>query len=310
MTDMQGSMQNETGWKIPLVLALIVHVTALSLAMLSPAFLGRNPAILEIQTVELFNVLESLPKSVQHLAPAVPKIEPASPPAAPPVKAKPVAPPAKPVHEATAKMAPAKASPSLPKEIISYNPVKQKEAALKKIEERVQDRFRNEQLLKSRLEQLNAQNNQQAAQEKAREAAQNAINKLKDLYRQNNPVKSGMEAKPLPGQSENSVGSTVNKKLDDQQVTYWTSVLMHIQNFWTLPDLQHWDKDLEAVYVIQVRRNGGINKKYFERKSESLYFNAFVEKAVKDADPLPAFPLSFKDNEMEIGLIFHPAGLL
>ena len=307
-------MTYQAGWKIPFLLALSVHAAALLLAMLSPAFLVRKATFPEIQTVELINFFESTPKTaptMQQLPTKIKEDKQETPVARPP-KHVPSSPP-------TRAQSPKKlgnkqlTAPVKGKEAISFNPVKQREAALKKIAERVEERIRNDQLLKAKLEQFNAINNQQIAEEKAREAVKNAVIKLKDLYRQShNTTSIGSESSKASEQTTPSTTPDIQatKKLDDQQISYWSTVLMRIQNFWTLPDLQNWDKNLEAVYVIQVRRDGVITKKYFERKSESFYFNTFVEKAVKDADPLPAFPAGFKDKEMEIGLIFHPAGLL
>lgn len=315
---MKRPLTHQTGWMIPFFLALCVHAVALAFAMFSPSFLTRKAIFPEIQTVELINFIDLSTKSIptatpQHASKTENVIK-----KAPAVVPKTTAPPVPKVQMHPLKKIESKPQQQQPvktKDIISFNPVKQRQAALERIAARVEERIKNEKLLKLKLEQLTAINNQQLAEEKAREATKNAVTKLKDFYRQHNNTQglSNKDARQITGQSDlpATSGTSTDKKIDDQQMTYWTSVLVHIQNFWILPDLQKkWDKNLEAVYVIKVRRDGIILKKYFERKSENFYFNTFVEKTVKDADPLPAFPAGFKDNEMEIGLIFHPAGLL
>ena len=91
---------------------------------------------------------------------------------------------------------------------------------------------------------------------------------------------------------------------------YLATVYQKIHEHWVLPDLQNWDNSLEAVLVIVIQRDGTVAKSYFERKSDNIYFNQFVLKAVKDAAPLPPFPDQLQENTFEIGLRFKPGELL
>ena len=90
---------------------------------------------------------------------------------------------------------------------------------------------------------------------------------------------------------------------------YYIAVSQHIHRYWILPELQDWPRNLTAVYVVHVRRDGIVGRHYFETKSKDYYFNQFVEKTMKEAMPLPPFPEGLKDEELEIGLVFHPSGL-
>ena len=90
---------------------------------------------------------------------------------------------------------------------------------------------------------------------------------------------------------------------------YLATVYQTIHDHWVLPDLQNWDNSLEAVLVINIRKDGVITDSFFERKSANIYFNQFVLKAVKDSSPLPPFPAQLTENNFEIGLRFKPGEL-
>ena len=65
---------------------------------------------------------------------------------------------------------------------------------------------------------------------------------------------------------------------------YLSTVYQKIHDSWILPDLQNWDNSLEAVLVITIRRDGTVTDSFFEHKSENIYFNQFVLKAVKEIE--------------------------
>ena len=90
---------------------------------------------------------------------------------------------------------------------------------------------------------------------------------------------------------------------------YFSAVYQKIHDNWVLPDLQNWDNSLEAILVIVIRKDGTITDSYFERKSDNIYFNQFVLKAIKDSTPLPPFPEQLDENTLEIGLRFKPGEL-
>jgi len=90
---------------------------------------------------------------------------------------------------------------------------------------------------------------------------------------------------------------------------YFSAVYQRIHDNWILPDLQNWDNSLEAVLVVTIRKDGVIADSFFERKSNNIYFNQFVLKAVKDSSPLPPFPEQLEENTLEIGLRFKPGEL-
>lgn len=82
-----------------------------------------------------------------------------------------------------------------------------------------------------------------------------------------------------------------------------------MHDHWVLPDLQNWDNALEAVLIIIIRKDGFVTDSFFERKSDNIYFNQFVLKALREASPLPPFPDQLDKNTLEIGLRFKPGEL-
>lgn len=87
---------------------------------------------------------------------------------------------------------------------------------------------------------------------------------------------------------------------------YLISLHRHVQNHWTLPDLATWDPNLVATVVITIRRDGSIRKSTLENRTENVFFNQFVQTAIRKATPMPPFPEALPQSEMEIGLRFRP----
>ena len=68
-------------------------------------------------------------------------------------------------------------------------------------------------------------------------------------------------------------------------------------------------KGLPQFTLITIRKDGIITNSFFEKKSDNIYFNQFVLKAIKEASPLPPFPDRLDKNMLEIGLRFKPGEL-
>ena len=90
---------------------------------------------------------------------------------------------------------------------------------------------------------------------------------------------------------------------------YLSAVYQKIHDHWILPDLQNWDNALEAILVIVIRRNGVVTDSSFEKKSDNIYFNQFVLKALKESSPMPPFPDQLEEETLEVGLRFKPGEL-
>ncbi|HIJ77827.1 MAG: TonB C-terminal domain-containing protein [Desulfobulbaceae bacterium] len=269
----------EDQWRISLGLAIGAHLLIVVITLLAPYLFQYHRKMPEVYTVNLFTV-EDIP-APQLARPPQPQIAPRKikeiKPEPAPVKAQPTPPPA---------ATPVSAAPKT----ISLKPVKKK---TKSDIENV-NRLRNK---------LLAENKAQKARQVADQRAKDALESLKQAIKAGDTSKDAVEA-PAPA-PRSGAGVTV----DENTRRYLVAVNNHVQEHWLLPDLQSWNDDLEAIIIIHVRRDGVVIKDYFESKSENIYFNQFVQKAIRDASPLPPFPIGINDQEMEIGLRFRPGAI-
>ena len=301
-----GSMfSNE--WRKPLNLSIGLHILAVVFAMLAPSIFDRKQELPEIYTVNLFTATEMAevrpapakapaPKAAEK--PAAREIEPETP--KPAVSIQPTKPETPPAVETTIT------------EPISLEPLKQKIKVGKTKEEEAFEKKR----LDQGLQRIKARADEKLARERAEAAARDAVSKLADAF------------KTTPGTSSTSAGSeTVTEQATSTEKTgisgprgtgiepdfymkqYFSAVYQKIHDNWVLPDLQNWDNSLEAILVIVIRKDGEIVDSDFERKSDNIYFNQFVLKAIKDSSPLPPFPEQLDKTTLEIGLRFKPGEL-
>jgi len=291
-------------WRKPFNISIGLHVIALAFAVLAPSLFDRQPRLPEIYTVNLFTASEMAePETQAAKTPAVKKAEkPAARQIEPEIKKPAVSiQPAKPEVLPTVKTTIAKP--------VSLRPLKQKIKVGKTKEEENRDKEK----LSRITQRLKASAMQKEAQEAADVAAKDAVDKLADA------LKTTTATDPVtktPGQTTSTTESAgipgpkgTGIEPDFYMKQYLSTVYQKIHDHWVLPDLQNWDNSLEAVLVINIRRDGIVTDSFFERKSTNIYFNQFVLKAVKDASPLPPFPGQLKENTFEIGLRFKPGEL-
>jgi colicin import membrane protein len=293
-------------WRKPLNISIGLHVMVLAFAMLAPTLFNRQPKLPEIYTVNLFTATEvAEPERPAARAPAPKAAERPAPRKIEPETRKPEVSiqPSKPVVEP--------AIESLIAKPVSLQPLKQKVKVGKTREEEELDRAR----LNRVKQQLQASAAQKEAKETADEAAKDAVSKLADVLKTSTAATTGTGAaaaaqtsgaaksRGLPGPR----GTGIEPEFYMKQ--YLSAVYQTIHDHWILPDLQNWDNSLEAVLVITIRKDGAVTNSFFERKSDNIYFNQFVLKAVKDSSPLPPFPDQLTDNTIEIGLRFKPGEL-
>ena len=292
---------NDRQLKVPLCLAILVHIIALGIGSIPTSLFQKNLNLEEIYTVDLFDIAD--PSLMAEPAPPAPALEP--PPA--------------PIKQATAEPALSIAqeqvvAPSAPAEIISLKPRKiKKNIHLEKQKAVKAEEFR----IKNAINKLKNQRAREEAVKKAAEAkvaadaaAQNAVDMLRAAIRTNTlrtPASSTGSSTVQQSGARRSGGSI---QVDAALKQYYISVSQKIHQHWVLPEMQKWDENLEAIIVVYVRRDGIVTKKEFEKKSPNLFFNQFVEKTLRESLPLPPFPPNLKDNELEIGLVFHPGGLI
>jgi outer membrane biosynthesis protein TonB len=196
-------------------------------------------------------------------------------------------------------------------EPVSLKPLQQKIKIGKTKEEEALDKSRVDQIIKR----LKAGAAQKEAKAEADKAAKDAVNKLADVLKTN----TGTTTEDVLQKTDQASSTTETAAVSGPRGTgiepdfylkqYLSAVYQKIHDHWVLPDLQNWDNSLEAVLVITINRNGTVANTFFESKSDNIYFNQFVLKAVKDAAPLPPFPDQLKENVFELGLRFKPGEL-
>ncbi len=111
---------------------------------------------------------------------------------------------------------------------------------------------------------------------------------------------SGDVTSSVPGMPD---GSGIHLQL------YHASLLSRIKKNWVLPEGLIKRKDISAVVMILISRNGHIENYHFERKSGIEAFDEEVLRTLKKSDPLPALPEGFPKNIYEIFLTFHSKDL-
>ena len=290
-------------WRKPLNISIGLHVIVLAFAMLAPSLFDRQPRLPEIYTVNLYNATEI--SAPQAPAPAPKAAEKPAARTTEPKETKPAVSiqPSKP--ETASNIQAATAKP------VSLKPIQQKIKVGKTKEEEALDKVKLSQV----VQRLKANAAQKEAQEAADKAAKDAVNKLADAIK-TSKVATKEIAAPTTGQTSATTKSAgiagprgTGIEPDFYMKQYLSAVYQKIHDHWVLPDLQNWDNSLEAVLLIKISRDGVVTETFFERKSDNIYFNQFVLKAVKDAAPLPPFPDQLKENIFEIGLRFKPGEL-
>jgi outer membrane biosynthesis protein TonB len=293
-------------WKLPLSLAIAVHLVVFGLLIMPPSFLMRHREFQEIQTINLFTPEELKPaKHQRKMRPktAVKKIEP--PKTAPQPKAQSIN-----IDEQPQVL-------PKPDKIISLRPRKLKKRPPKPVKKEPT----SEDLLRKALERTKARIN--AKKEKVQ--LRNALSDLvKNLHNIPTPVaKPAPIEKPATGQAPDTSTSPVTKTssapsgqtgqsnaaIGRAMRQYYMAISRRIHDNWSLPETQNWQPSLEAIIVIVVHRNGTVSKTFFEKKSSNVYFNQYVEKTISASSPMPAFPSDIKKERLEIGLKFRPSGM-
>lgn len=287
--------------KLPLSLTILLHLFVLVIVVVPPSLFDRKVILEEIYTVDLFDLDE--PTFQAEPAPPITNVEP-SPTPAKQEAAQPVL--------STAQLQP---KPAGPAEIISLKPRKVKKK-IKQVKPKLAKT--EEQKISNALEKLKLQREREAAEKKAKEAkasadaaAKNAVDLLRAAIRSNTShttAKSNAASTTQHSGARRTGGRSM--QIDAALKQYYIAISDRIHQNWILPEMQKWDENLEAVVVIFVRSDGIVIKREFEKKSANLFFNQFVEKTLRDSLPLPPFPPNLKDNELEIGLVFHPGGLM
>lgn len=327
-------------WKLPINLAVGLHLLVLLSAIFLPKFLNQHTTLPEITTIDLMSAAEPAAKN-----------EPAAPPAAikatkQPVKqevkeevkeeivppkpaeiiksevAKKIPPPIeKPVPEPA--VVPEPVAPPAPAEAISIKPLKQKlkkevkevpdtraedakirKDELKNITKQLQEEVKKEntaqETIKKQRQLAAAREEARRAELEARMAAADAKDALRDQLRTSTNTSHAAS-------SQSSTGNAKSMGVLEQQ--YYATIMGHIQQYWRPPDIKTWEPNLQAVVSITIASDGQIVSHSFEQESGDKVFDQFVLKTLEDANPLPAPPAALQKQRFEVGLKFKPSGI-
>ncbi len=298
---------NTNEWKLPLNLAIGLHVLLVLAVIYIPNLFRSRPIHPEIYTVNLVNLAEPTPKTAPRQKPkAVSRKTP------PEVKVKEVkiqVP--QPVAKKAAVPTPIP-PPTLTKKAVSLKPLKRKLARDPKYDELINNRIRKLQALEKRkeLEKIHRIRLSESlrAQQKAEQEARIAAEELKQLLRSSSPApqtndnSTNQKTQSGTQNSSNNDSSAVEKQ-------YFAAISNRVQQYWALPEMKTWDPSLTAIIWITINREGIIVSRHFEKGSGDKFFDQYVEKTLHDAVPLPRIPSALNKTEIEIGLRFKPTGI-
>ncbi len=287
------TLMSANEWKLPLNIAVGIHVLVLVCSIYLPEILKGKPKFADIYTtVNIINMAEPeaaapAPQPVQQQPEPVPTISK-------PIKSK----------QAVAIAEITKKPNTAPPKAISLKPLKRKK--IKKIK-KTNNASQQRELDRLRREKLAALQEEKLLEEKAR-LAKEALEAEKRLLAKK-PVQNTASTPPKATGKKQSASrnSTGSSNLIENQ--YFASIVNRLHQFWALPENLQKNPNLTAVAVITVRKNGSIANLMFESKSGDRVFDQFVRKAIRSADPLPPIPPALKRQRIEIGLRFKPGSI-
>lgn len=325
-------------WKLPLNVAIGIHVLVLLGALYLPAIFKTKPKFADIYTVSIINIAE--PAATTPPA-AGPKASP-PPVSTPPKKAEKPAPVIKPqekvvkapvpIAKTPEKVAPAPVPIAEPEEKVDPVPVPQKAVSLKPIKKKkIQDikpvedikppenikprenQVRKQEIERNRREMLAKALREEELLAAKAQLAQEALEAERNLLQPSQSASNVNKVPARPSASSNNQTSTAaaasggSTSLLESQ--YLASVLIRLQQFWAPPEYLQQDPNLTAVVVITINLDGNIANMLFESKSGDRVFDQFVNSTIEAANPMPPIPPALRKQRFEVGLRFRPGSI-
>ncbi|MBU0663256.1 MAG: cell envelope integrity protein TolA [Proteobacteria bacterium] len=321
-------------WKLPINLAIGLHLLALFCAMVLPGLLDQRTILPEITTIDLVNMGEPAAPSKPATPTAAKQETKKAIPPPPPKPAEilkpeitkqiplpPEMPDAVPIPEPTA--TPEPVAPPAPVEAISIKPLKQKlkkiikdipdtrpedakirkdelKSITKKLQEEAKKETAAQETIRRQRQLAAAREEARRAELEARMAAADAKNALRDQ------IRASTSASPSQTSSQTGANAQSMGILEQQ---YYATIMGHIQQYWLPPDVKTWDPNILAIVSITIASDGQIVSQSFEQGSGDNLFDQFVLKTLEAANPLPAPPPALQKQRIEIGLRFKPSGI-
>jgi colicin import membrane protein len=108
--------------------------------------------------------------------------------------------------------------------------------------------------------------------------------------------------------ASSAAGSPDGEQLAMALRVYYIALQNAIRRQWNVPDFLK-KEDLEAVVVVVLRRDGRVLDLKVEKKSGQPLFDDSAVRAIRKAEPLPAFPDIYSRQQMEFEFPFRPQDL-
>ncbi len=308
----QEQQEEDRCWKWPLNLAIVLHVVVFAASIFLPDLIERRPLLDDIVTVDLVSMPEPAAAPPASVKPEAKPAEPTTP-----VKAPESAPELEVAEVSVAPEPEVAPEPPAPAKLISLKPLKRKikrakdtRLAEEKERERRAKALQREMLARKKAEQTKKRAEQlrrqraiaeaRRSQLEAERAAATARQALASMIRETGPSTA----------SARSSGTSSGRKVQSVVLNqYLSSLYDRVHSHWVLPEMRKWDRSLEAIVVLTIRKDGSISDMQFERKSRDPFFDQFVMKTLQTAAPMPRFPALMSQATLEVGLRFKPGEL-
>jgi len=287
-------------WKLPLNLAIVLHVLVFVGAIYLPGLFKANPRFADIYTVSIINIAEPTVAPPSVAKPQQAKVPKVSPPQS---KTKKVAP----IAETPKKNIPVEKPAPVAQKAVSLKPLKKK---IEKLPQPHEDTARKQQLEKIKRQKLaEAIREEEILAEKAR-LAREALEAERNLLSSRQLAETSEPTTPaVSGDRTSSTSTAAGSSTNLLESQYLASIFNRLHQFWAPPEYLQQDPNLTAVVVITINLDGTIANTLFESRSGDRVFDQFVTKTLEEANPMPPIPPALKKQRFEIGLRFKPGSI-
>jgi TonB family protein len=329
-------------WKLPLNLAIGLHLFVLLSAIFLPKFLQQRPILPEFTTIDLISTAEPAGKNEPAAHPAAIKAtkqpvkkevqEEVVPPKPAEIKsevAKKMPPPVeKPIPVPEPAVAPEPVALPAPADAISIKPSKQKQKKeikeipdthaedakirkeeLKNITQKLQEEAKKESTVQ---ETIKRQRQLAAAREEARRAELEAKRAELDARMAAADARDAVRDQIRTSSSGGSAGaspaaSSQSTGILEQQ--YHVTIGGIIQQHWQPPDVKSWDPNIFALVTITIASDGQIVNQVIDQGSGDTLFDQFVLKTLEAVNPVLPPPPALQKQRIELSFRFKPSGI-
>jgi TonB family protein len=117
----------------------------------------------------------------------------------------------------------------------------------------------------------------------------------------NSSAPAGTNAKQASGGQGSGSGLPSGPAAEE----YYASLWQKIHDAWLVPSsMAASSYGYETIIAITIHKDGTITDMSVEKSSGNIYFDQTAIRAIKKASPLPPFPPSWLQNNMDIGIKF------